>query len=96
MRAVETLRAADLILCEDTRVTAKLARAHDITTPRMAYHDHNAETVRPGILARLQDGQIICIVSDAGTPLISDPGYKLVRAVRDAGLPVFTLPGPSA
>lgn len=96
LRTIECLRAADLILCEDTRVTGKLARAYSITTKRLAYHDHNADHVRPQILERLQKHETICIVSDAGTPLISDPGYKLVRAVRDAGLPVFTLPGASA
>jgi 16S rRNA (cytidine1402-2'-O)-methyltransferase len=96
LRAIETLQAADLILCEDTRVTAKLCRAYDIKAPLKAYHDHNAEAVRPLVLEKLQGGEVICLVSDAGTPLISDPGYKLVRAVRDEGLPVFTLPGASA
>ncbi|GGD15338.1 16S rRNA (cytidine(1402)-2'-O)-methyltransferase [Aquisalinus flavus] len=96
LRVIETLRAADLILCEDTRVTGKLLSAHGIKTPMKAYHDHNAARVRPEVLERLERGERLCLVSDAGTPLISDPGYKLVRAVRDAGLSVFTLPGPSA
>ena len=96
LRVIEALREADLILCEDTRVTGKLLSAHSIKTPMKAYHDHNAARVRPEVLERLENGERICLVSDAGTPLISDPGYKLVREVRDAGLPVFTLPGPSA
>lgn len=96
LRVIEMLGAVDLILCEDTRVTGRLLQAHGIKTPMRAYHDHNAAQMRPEVLEKLQDGAAIAIVSDAGTPLISDPGYKLVRAVRDAGLPVVTLPGPSA
>lgn len=95
-RLIETLGAADLILCEDTRHTAKLCAAYAIRTPRAAYHDHNADEVRPAIIARLKAGARICLVSDAGTPLISDPGYKLVRDARRAGLKVYPLPGPSA
>ncbi len=95
-RAIETMKTADLILCEDTRQTAKLCAAYQVTTPRQAYHDHNATQARPGILKKLQDGQTICLVSDAGTPLIADPGYKLVREARRAGVDVFPLPGPSA
>lgn len=95
-RVIEALKEADLILCEDTRHTAKLCTAYGIKTPREAYHDHNADEVRPRILARLQAGAAICLVSDAGTPLISDPGYKLVREARDLGVRVTPLPGPSA
>lgn len=95
-RAVETLKAADLILCEDTRWTAKLCAAYGVKTRRAPYHDHNAAEVRPGVIKKLQDGARICLVSDAGTPLISDPGYKLVRAARDAGAKVFPVPGPAA
>ncbi len=95
-RAVEALKAADLILCEDTRQTAKLCAAYGIDTPRARYHDHNAARARPGIIKKLQEGARLCLVSDAGTPLISDPGYKLVRAARDAGVSVFPLPGPAA
>lgn len=95
-RAIEILKHADLILCEDTRVSAKLMRAFDIKTPTKPYHDHNGETVRPIVLERLAAGETIALVSDAGTPLISDPGYKLVKAVKDAGLRVFTVPGASA
>ncbi len=95
-RAVETLKAADLILCEDTRQTAKLCNAYGIETPREAYHDHNAVRMRPRIIKKLQDGAAIALVSDAGTPLISDPGYKLVREARDAGIDFYPIPGPSA
>lgn len=95
-RVVETLAAADRILCEDTRQTAKLCAAYAIKTPRAAYNEHNAEKVQPEIIKALQAGAAICLVSDAGTPLISDPGYRLVRAARDAGLNVIPLPGPSA
>ncbi|MEX6632832.1 16S rRNA (cytidine(1402)-2'-O)-methyltransferase [Hyphococcus lacteus] len=95
-RAVQILKAADLILCEDTRQTAKLCAAYGIDTRRAPYHDHNAERARPGIIADLVEGAVICLVSDAGTPLISDPGFKLVRAARDAGIRVFPVPGASA
>ena len=95
-RVIEALKEADLILCEDTRQTAKLCATYGVETPRIAYHDHNAERVRPGILEKLQAGAAICLVSDAGTPLIADPGYKLVRDARAAGVRVIPLPGPSA
>ncbi len=95
-RAVDALKAADLILCEDTRHTAKLCAVYGIETERMAYHEHNAARMRPEIIKKLQDGARICLVSDAGTPLISDPGYKLVREARNAGIAVFPVPGPSA
>lgn len=95
-RAVEVMKGADLILCEDTRQTAKLCAAYGIKTPRTAYQDHNAERVRPEILDKLKAGDAICLVSDAGTPLIADPGYKLVREARDADIDVFPIPGPSA
>lgn len=95
-RAVRALKAADLILCEDTRQTAKLCAAYGVETPLAPYHDHNAERVRPGVIKKLQEGARICLVSDAGTPLIADPGYKLVREARDAGADVHPLPGPSA
>lgn len=96
LRALETLRNADLIACEDTRITARLLARYAIATPRIAYHEHNAERVLPTIVARLRAGQSVVLVSDAGTPLISDPGYRLVRAALDAGMPVVPLPGPSA
>ncbi|WDI32876.1 16S rRNA (cytidine(1402)-2'-O)-methyltransferase [Hyphococcus flavus] len=95
-RAVEIMKSADLILCEDTRQTAKLCAAYGIETRRAPYHEHNAKKVRPGILKQLNEGSVICLVSDAGTPLVSDPGYKLVREARDHGINVFPLPGASA
>ena len=95
-RALEGLKAADLIACEDSRVTAALLRHAGIDKPLLPYHDHNAEAMRPKLLARIAAGERVALVSDAGTPLISDPGYKLVRAVVEAGLSVTMLPGPSA
>lgn len=96
LRALEVLAAADLIACEDTRVTRKLLDHYGITTPLTPYHEHNAAAARPKLLARLGAGESIALASDAGTPLISDPGFKLVRAARDAGHAVTALPGPSA
>jgi 16S rRNA (cytidine1402-2'-O)-methyltransferase len=96
LRALETLAAADVIACEDTRVTRKLLDRYGITTSLMPYHEHNAAEARPKILARLAAGAAIALVSDAGTPLISDPGFKLVRATREAGHAVTALPGASA
>ena len=96
LRALATLAAVDLIACEDTRVTRRLLDRYGIATPLASYHDHNAAKVRPALLRRLAEGGSIALVSDAGTPLISDPGYKLVCAARDAGHPVTALPGPSA
>ena len=96
LRALETLGAADLIACEDTRVTRKLLDHYGIATPLTPYHEHNAETARPKILARLAGGAAVALVSDAGTPLVSDPGFKLVRAARAEGHAVFALPGASA
>ena len=96
LRALQTLAGADLIACEDTRVTRKLLNRYAIATPLTPYHDHNAAKARPGLLRRLAEGAAIALVSDAGTPLISDPGYKLVRAAQDAGHLVTALPGPSA
>jgi len=80
---------------EDSRVTAKLLRHIGVKRPMQPYHDHNADKVRPGLIARMA-GEAIALVSDAGTPLISDPGYKLVRDTRAAGVMVVTIPGPSA
>ncbi len=94
-RAKEVLAQADLIAAEDSRVTAKLLNHLGIKRPMTPYHDHNADRVRPGLVAKLSS-QVIVLVSDAGTPLISDPGYKLVRDARDAGQFVTTLPGPCA
>jgi 16S rRNA (cytidine1402-2'-O)-methyltransferase len=96
LRALDTLRACDLIAAEDTRVTAKLLAIHGVSKPLTAYNDHNAERERPKLLARLERGEAVVLVSDAGTPLVSDPGYKLVREVIAIGAPVIALPGPSA
>ena len=96
LRALEVLAAADLIACEDTRITRRLLDHYAITAPLTPYHEHNAAAARPKLLARLAEGAALALVSDAGTPLISDPGFKLVRAAREAGHPVTALPGPSA
>jgi 16S rRNA (cytidine1402-2'-O)-methyltransferase len=96
LRALWVLRHADRILCEDTRVTSRLLARFGIAKPLLAYHDHNAERVRPAILAALREGATLALVSDAGTPLVSDPGFKLVHAALAEGLPVTAAPGPSA
>ncbi len=96
LRALEVLKNADVIACEDTRVTARLLAIHGIATPLVPYHDHNAERARPALIRRLKKGQTVALVSDAGTPLVSDPGYRLVRACIAEGVPVTALPGPSA
>ncbi len=96
LRALETLAAADVVACEDSRVTRKLLDHYGITTPLTPYHEHNAAAARPKLLAQLAAGEAIALVSDAGTPTISDPGFKLVRAACEAGLPVSAAPGPSA
>jgi 16S rRNA (cytidine1402-2'-O)-methyltransferase len=96
LRALATLAGADLIACEDTRVTRKLVDRYGITTPLTPYHDHNAEMARPKLLEKLAGGAAVALVSDAGTPLVSDPGFKLVRAAHQAGRRVTVLPGASA
>jgi 16S rRNA (cytidine1402-2'-O)-methyltransferase len=96
LRALDVLRQADAIACEDTRVTGKLMARYGIATPLVAYHEHNAARMRPVLLARLARGETIALVSDAGTPLVSDPGYKLVRAAIDGGFSVSAVPGASA
>jgi 16S rRNA (cytidine1402-2'-O)-methyltransferase len=96
LRALATLAAADVIACEDTRVTRKLLDRYAISTPLTPYHDHNAATARPQLLRRLAAGAAVALVSDAGTPLISDPGYKLVRAAQEAGHRITALPGASS
>jgi len=96
LRALETLAGVEVVACEDSRVTRRLFERYAITTPLITYHDHNAETARPKILARLAAGAAVALVSDAGTPLISDPGFKLVQAAQAAGYAVTALPGASA
>jgi 16S rRNA (cytidine1402-2'-O)-methyltransferase len=96
LRALAVLNGADRIFCEDTRVTGKLLARYGISTSLGAYHDHNAEQVRPAVLTALRRGERVALVSDAGTPLVSDPGYKLVRAALAKDLPVTAIPGPNA
>jgi len=96
LRALWVLRSVDRILCEDTRVTARLLAHYDIDKPLDPYHDHNADRVRPAVLAALRRGETLALVSDAGTPLVSDPGYKLVREALAASVKVTAAPGPSA
>jgi 16S rRNA (cytidine1402-2'-O)-methyltransferase len=96
LRALATLKSVDAVACEDTRVTAKLFARHGVRAPLVAYHEHNAERMRPLLLDRVRRGEAVALVSDAGTPLVSDPGFKLVRAAIDEGLLVTTLPGASA
>ena len=95
-RALGTLAAADAVFAEDTRVSRKLLAHYGITTPLIAYHEHNAAEMRPKIIARLKEGQALALISDAGTPLVSDPGYRLVEAVLAEGFNVVPVPGPSA
>ena len=96
LRALDVLGTADVIACEDSRVTGKLLAAHGITTPMTRYHEHNAARVRPRLMRRLAEGARMALVSDAGTPLVSDPGFKLVAACRGGGIPVTAIPGASA
>src|SRR6201994_4979396 len=96
LRALETLAGVDIIACEDTRITRRLTERYAISALLKPYHEHNATLARPKILERLAQGASIALVSDAGTPLISDPGFKLVREVCAAGHAVIALPGPSS
>jgi 16S rRNA (cytidine1402-2'-O)-methyltransferase len=96
LRALDVLTSADLVFAEDTRVSAKLFAAHGIKARLSPYHEHNAEAARPKALKALEAGKIVALISDAGTPLVSDPGFKLVRAAIEAGHRIVPLPGPSA
>jgi len=96
LRALELLAGADVIACEDTRVTRRLTERYGITTPLTPYHEHNAAEARPKLLKRLAEGEAVALVSDAGTPLVSDPGFKLMRPACEAGHAITALPGPSA
>jgi len=96
LRALSTMAAVEILLCEDTRTTAKLLERYGIRTKLMAYHEHNAAKVRPAILRALGEGQAIALVSDAGMPLISDPGYRLVADCVAKAIPVTAIPGASA
>ena len=96
LRAIEVLKAADWIACEDTRHTKRLLDHYEISGRLMAIHDHNEEKQIPEVITKLENGESLALVSDAGMPLVSDPGYRIMRAVRAAGLPVTVLPGASA
>jgi 16S rRNA (cytidine1402-2'-O)-methyltransferase len=96
LRALATLAAADAVIAEDTRVSRNLLAHYGIATPLVAYHEHNAAAMRPVLIARLQKGDKLALISDAGTPLVSDPGFKLVAEALAAHIPVTSAPGPSA
>jgi len=96
LRALETLAAADVVLCEDTRLSARLLDHYGIRARRQALHEHNERDRADAILAMIEGGEAVALISDAGTPLLSDPGFPLVRAARARELPVFAVPGPSA
>lgn len=96
LRAIETLQQCDIIACEDTRISGKLLSHYGISKKLWSYHDHNADKVRPEIIKSIQNGQSIALITDAGTPLISDPGTKLIRACQEANVYITTLPGASA
>src|SRR6476620_84062 len=95
-RAVRILGEEDLIACEDTRPTRKLLEHYGIQKPSISYPDHNEAERTEERAVRLRGGSVIALVSDAGMPLVSDPGYRLVRAAVESGVPVVPLPGPSA
>lgn len=96
LRALQVLAAADVIACEDTRVTRTLLSRYGISTRPVAYHEHNADKAGPKLIAALSAGQSVALVSDAGTPLVSDPGYRLVEQALEAGIKVLPVPGASA
>jgi 16S rRNA (cytidine1402-2'-O)-methyltransferase len=96
LRSLAVLAAADIVLCEDTRITSRLLQRYSIATRLKPYHDHNAASVRPGLLEQLGAGAAIALVSDAGMPMVSDPGYKLVRDCVEREIAVDVVPGPTA
>ncbi len=96
LRALDTLKQCDVIACEDTRHSKRLCQHHDIRTPLLAYHQHNEHYAGSLLIDRLQQGENIALVSDAGTPLISDPGYVVVQMAHQTGIQVSPIPGPSA
>src|SRR3954471_1484193 len=95
-RAVEILKSVDVVLAEDTRHSKHLLDRYDITTKLFAYHEHNEAAVTPRLVARILDGESMAVVTDAGTPLLSDPGARLVASAIAAGIAVVPVPGPSA
>lgn len=96
VRAVKTLKEVDVILCEDTRLTKKLTNHFEIGTPLRSYHDFNKEEVEEGIIGEMKNGKVFALVSDAGMPAISDPGYELIRKMQDEGLTYAVIPAASA
>ncbi|HEY8964507.1 MAG TPA: 16S rRNA (cytidine(1402)-2'-O)-methyltransferase, partial [Alphaproteobacteria bacterium] len=96
LRALDTLKGVDAIVCEDSRVTGKLLNSYGITKKKIVYNDHSDEADRNALIKQLNDGASLALVSDAGTPLLSDPGFKLVHDALRAGIRVIPLPGPSA
>ena len=96
LRALETLSSVDFIWCEDKRISVRLLQAYGIQSKLFAYHEHNADDEMPQILAKLEAGATVALISDAGTPLISDPGMKLINACREADFPLIPIPGCSA
>jgi 16S rRNA (cytidine1402-2'-O)-methyltransferase len=96
LRAIAVLRTANVIACEDTRVTGKLKSEFGLTAQLIPYHEHNAERATPALIERLNSGETVALVSDAGTPLVSDPGYRLVNAALNSGIKVIPVPGASA
>src|SRR3990172_11963218 len=94
LRALRVLKEGDLVACEDTRQTAKLLTHYQIEKPKVSYHEHNEEEKAPALLVELQRGKQIALVSDAGTPCISDPGYRIVRSALENGIRVVPIPGP--
>ena len=95
-RAVQVLSVANAVACEDTRITGKLMHYHGLSAQLVRYDEHSAPKARPGLIKRLLAGEVVALVSDAGTPLVSDPGYKLVREAVEAGITVYPLPGASS
>lgn len=97
LRALDVLKTADVLACEDTRVTRKLLSVHNIRPERLvSYHEHNAAEMRPRLIEDLKSGKIVALVSDAGTPMINDPGFRIAADCRDADIPVHAIPGASA
>lgn len=96
LRALEVLKDVDIIACEDKRVSSKLLNHYNISKPLFSYHDHNADQVRGALLKHIEEGKKVAYITDGGMPLISDPGFKLVRDCQDKGLPYTIIPGPSA
>ncbi len=95
-RAADILTRCDVIACEDTRQTAKLLRSIELSKPMLSYHEHNEQARTVELVERLKTGQVVALVSDAGTPLVSDPGFRIVRECRREGIPVTPVPGPCA